>query len=453
MPTTPRSRSHRRARSGPRIQGTSALEIASSVEAAIREARLRPGDDLPTVRSLAAELAVSPTTVAAAFKELRARGLVTTQGRRGTQVCPRPPIYTGAEAPLPPGVRNLADGNPDPARLPALGPALARIDTSRVLYGDALIDPELGRRSLERFRSDGIPAERVSVVSGALDGLERVLQARLRPGDRVAVEDPAFVGVRDLLAALGLAAVPVAIDDDGPRPASLARALERGVDALIVTPRAQNPFGSALTRERADALATLLDAHPDVLVCEDDHAGVVAGAPVQTLVREGVRHPWAVVRSFSKSLGPDLRVAIVAADGETMARVEGRQRLGIRWVSHVLQRVVLALWTDRGVQAGLRATARTYTARREALLRALAEHGLEAHGRSGLCVWIPVAEEVRPLQALLEAGWALSAGERFRLESAPGIRVCIATLEEDEAPRLARDIARTLEPTGRSAAT
>jgi DNA-binding transcriptional MocR family regulator len=440
-----------RPRSG--IGGATALEIASSVEAAIREGRLRPGDDLPTVRSLAQDLRLSPTTVAAAFKELRARGLVSTQGRRGTRVCPRPPIYAGGDAPLPPGVRNLADGNPDPALLPDLAPALARIDTSRVLYGDALIEPELGRRAVERFRADGIPADRVSVTSGALDGLERVLQARLRPGDRVAVEDPAFVGVRDLLAALGLAAVPVEIDDEGPRPAALARALERGAAALVVTPRAQNPFGSALTVERADTLAAVLDDHPDVLLCEDDHAGIVAGAPVRTLVRPGVRHPWAVVRSFSKSLGPDLRVATVAGDDETMARVEGRQRLGIRWVSHVLQRLALVLWKDRSVQAGLRAAARTYTARREALLRALDEHGLEAHGRSGLCVWIPVAEEVRPVQALLEAGWAVNAGERFRLESGPGIRVCIATLEESEALQLARDIARTLEPSGRSAAT
>ena len=347
-------------------------------------------------------------------------------------------------------MRDLATGNPDPALLPDLGRVLAKLDVSPVLYGDPLVDLALEKRGQRRFREDGIPADQVCVVSGALDGLERVLAAHVRPGDRVAIEDPAFVGVRDLLAALGLVAVPVAIDDAGPKPAALKRALSSGVQAMIVTPRAQNPYGSALDSDRIAELAPILAAHQDVLLCEDDHAGVVSGAPARTLVDVKTRLHWAVVRSFSKSLGPDLRVALLAADSETTARVEGRQLLGIRWVSHLLQRLARGMSTDKTVQAGLRRAAKTYTQRRRALIKALAAHGIEAHGRSGLNVWIPVAEEGRLLQAMLDRGWALSGGQRFRITAPPALRVCIATLAPEDAMALAADLAQVLQPPRRS---
>ena len=151
------------------------------------------------------------------------------------------------------------------------------------------------------------------------------------------------------------------------------------------------------------------------------------------------------MRSVSKSLGPDLRVALLASDARTHARVEGRQTLGIRWVSHILQRLVAALWRDRTpARAG-----RVYTERRQALLRALADRGIRAHGASGLNVWIPVSEESATVQALLHAGWAVKAGERYRIASAPAIRVTIATLEPKDAVRFAEDLARVITPARR----
>ncbi len=309
--------------------------------------------------------------------------------------------------------------------------------------------PELLRLSRRGFKQDGVPTEALAVVGGALDGIERVLGAQLRRGDRVAVEDPAFSGVLDLLSGLGLVPEPVAIDDSGPLPAGLEATLRRGVQALIVTPRAQNPTGAALDPARVRALRRVLRGFPEVLIIEDDHAGPVAGAPAHTLC-DVSRARWAVVRSVSKSLGPDLRLAVLAGDAATVARVEGRQLLGIRWVSHVLQRLVVALWTERGMASHLRGAERTYALRREALLAALREHDIAAGGRSGLNVWVPVPEEASVVSYLLDRGWAVVAGERYRIESPPAIRITTATLEPSEAQRLAADLARALEPTRRT---
>jgi len=428
------------------LTGDTAVKIAGSVEDALAAGRAAAGDPLPPVRLLAARLGVSPATAAAAYRLLRERGVAVADGRRGTRIRPAPPVAALPDAPLPAGVRDLAEGNPDPALLPDAERVVRTLRVPPRLYGDVLNDPGLIAIAREQFAADRVPAGHVAVVSGALDGIERVLREHLRPGDRVAVEDPCFSGVADLLAALSLVAVPVAIDDEGILPDALPKAA-----ALIVTPRAQNPSGAAFSERRARRLRAVLKTRPEMLVIEDDHAGPVAGAPYVTLA-DAARPRWAVVRSVSKSLGPDLRVALLAGDAATIARVEGRQTLGIRWVSHLLQTLVAALWRDRNVQRRLARAERTYAERRRALLAALRARGIEAHGASGLNVWIPLAEESAAVQALMRKGWAVKAGERYRIRSEPAIRVTIATLDPRDALRFAEDLASLFGATRRTSA-
>lgn len=431
------------------MRGQTASEIAASAERAIRDGDLGPGDPLPTVRALAARLGVSPATVASAYRTLRSRGLVQTGGRRGTTVSPRPPLASAAPPPTPRGVRDLATGNPDPALLPDLAPFLAEVEPGHVLYGEAPYDAELLRLGARRLRRHGIPAEHVAVVGGALDGIERVLAAHLRPGDRVAVEDPGFTGILDLLAALGLVAAPVAMDDEGPRPDALERALRGGAEAFLLTPRAQNPSGAALSEERGRALRRVIERHKEVLILEDDHAGAAAGAPPVSLTpAAGAR--WAAVHSVSKTLGPDLRLAVMACDAATLARVEGRQLLGMRWVSHILQRLVTLLWKDREVTRGVKRAGRVYGERRNALVAALAARGIRAHGRSGMNVWVPVPEEAGVLAALLDSGFAAAPGERFRIASPPAVRITTARLPVEEAEEVADAVESALAPARRT---
>jgi DNA-binding transcriptional MocR family regulator len=438
------------------IEGSTAREIAASAEASIRDQRLRTGDALPTVRALAASLGTSPATVNSAYRILRERGLVIGEGRRGTRVAPRPALrppqrlgITRLRDRVSPGIRDLSIGLPDPELLPPLEPALAGLDLGAKLRIPELesTDPDLLELAATSFEADGIPSDAIGIVSGAFDGIERVLRAHLRPGDRVIIEDPAYVAVRDLLLALGLVAVPVPVDDIGMLPDQFAASLAMGVEAVVAVPRAQNPLGSALDAERMATLQALLEPHSDVLLVEDDHAGIVAGAPFSTLLSPGL-HRWAVVRSVSKFLHPDLRVALIAGDETTISRVEGLQALGPRWVSHVLQALVVELLRDPGFERTSAHAADVYTARRDALIAALAERGVPSHGRSGLNVWVPVREEAPIVGALLDAGWGVLAGERFRLATPPGIRVTVATLDVGLAGEVA-DIIAAVEHSGR----
>lgn len=432
------------------IKGRRSSEIAASIEGSVRTGKLRPGDRLPSVRELASSLGVSPATVAAAYKSLQDRALLVGRGRQGTRVTERPPLAVPPPAAVPPGVRNLANGNPDPELLPPLRPRLDRIDASHRLYGEPANEPRLVEVARRQFESEGIPAEHVTVVGGALDGIERVLAAQpdLRPGDRVAVEDPCYPGVLDLIPTLRLVPEPVRVDDEGPLPSDVARALGAGARALILTPRAQSPTGAVVDARRARDLRQIVRASADLLVVEDDHAGPVSGAAVATLVGSDLPR-WAVIRATGKSLGPDLRLGLMAGDPATVARVEGRRSVGAGWVSHILQRIVLGLLTDRKTQTLLRRAADTYATRRSKMIEALSARGIRAHGRSGLNVWVPVADEHRTVQMVLDAGFAIRSGERFRIASPPGVRITVATVSPDEAEIVAAAVARSLEPEGR----
>jgi DNA-binding transcriptional MocR family regulator len=184
-------------------------------------------------------------------------------------------------------------------------------------------------------------------------------------------------------------------------------------------------------------------------VVEDDHAGPVAGAPGVTLAG-GDRPAWAHVRSVSKWLGPDLRLAVLTGDPGTVARVQGRQLAGTGWVSHLLQGLATAMWSAPGATGLLERGRRTYRERRQALAGALADRGIEAHGRSGLNVWVPVADEGTVTRRLLEAGWAVLPGERFRLRSQPAIRVTVSALDAADAAALAGDLEAAMAPRRRT---
>ncbi|MFI1868997.1 aminotransferase class I/II-fold pyridoxal phosphate-dependent enzyme [Streptomyces jumonjinensis] len=431
-----------------RITGRRASEIAASIERGVGSGELEPGRLLPPMRGLAGLLGVNPNTVAAAYRVLRERGVIETAGRRGSRVRARPASTArgslGVQAP--PGVRDVSEGNPDPALLPPLHEALAaaaRLHERRPgLYGQDPVDERFAELARAALDADGVPGGPIAVASGSLDAVERVLAAHLRPGDMVAVEDPGWGSLLDLVSALGLKPVPVRVDDDGPLPAEAERALAGGARALIVTDRAQNPTGAVVGAARAAELRAVLARFPRTLLIEDDHGHAIVDQPLHPLA--GTTDSWAFVRSTAKAYGPDLRVAVLTGDAVTVDRFGGRQQLGPGWVSRLLQHALAELWASGAVDS--RAVARSYGARRDALIEALAGHGVEAHGRSGMNVWVPVPDETGAVARLLHAGWAVAPGARFRMSAPPGVRVTVSGLAAEDVPRIADAIASAAGP-------
>ncbi|MCU1392774.1 MAG: GntR family transcriptional regulator [Ilumatobacteraceae bacterium] len=417
----------------------SAHELVHSIERDVRSGRLQPGEKLPSVRSLATSTGLSPSTVAAALAELRRRGVVVSRERSGTVVAP--PIGPG---PLPPyvsaGAMDLLHGGPDPALLPDLAAAVRAVAdaTSDAPRRDPYLADAM-EPGLERWWRAHLPAPgAVAVTSGAFDAVERTLAANLRHGDRVGVEDPGYPPIHHVLRALGLVAVPMPVDDEGPTPAALRAVLAAGVSAVIITPKAQNPTGAMLTDLRADALRRILRTHRDTLLIEDDHLGLL-GPSAPSL--GGSTDRWIVARSVSKALGPDLRIALVVGDDDTVRAISSRLRAGPGWVSHLLQATASALLHAPGTVRVLAEAERTYDRRRLELLAALAARGVEAHGASGLCVWVPVRDETSVCLALADAGYAVAPGAPFRLGSGPAVRITTSRLDGADVDALADAVA------------
>jgi DNA-binding transcriptional MocR family regulator len=438
------------------IRGTTAVKISQEIEEAVRSGRLLPGDRLPPVRELAGELGISPTTVASAYQSLQSRAVLVAHKRRGTRVSHRPlagsPAGLGGRAAgvpggpggsgrrrrqvMPKGAIDLSDGNPDPALLPSFDRILRELKYKPRLYGEEPMHAGLIDLMRREMKADGVDVHQCAVVSGAMEGLDRLFAEHLRAGDRVAVEDPGFTGHHDLIASRGLTLVPVRIDAEGMLPDALERACREGVKAVLITPRAQSPTGAALTAQRARELRRALRRAPEALVIEDDHASFLCAESVPCECVHDRAGRWAHIRSLSKSFNPDLRLAVMTGDDQTMNAVLDRIVVAERWVSHMLQATAHALLSDKTVRAQVREAGRTYDQRRDTLIALLEDAGLQPTGRSGYNVWLPVQEETPTVQGLAAAaggGFAVAAGERFRLASPPGIRITASRLEAKDA--------------------
>ena len=280
------------------IGGTTSREIAASAEAAIRDGRLETGEraaDRPRARRGAG---TSPATVNAAYRILRHRGLVSPTAvaarawRRVRRCGSEQPARHDPDASL--GAATSRSGSPDPALLPPIGPALAGSTSasSRSSLGRRP-RPARDRRGLVRGRRRARP-ERWRSSAAPSTGSSACCRRICAPATGSSSRTRRTPSIRDLLLALGLVAVPVPVDDRGLIPDALEAALLSGAEAAIVVPRAQNPLGSAIDPERAASSAQLLEPHPDLLLVEDDHAGVVAGAPFVSLARRRPRRagPW-----------------------------------------------------------------------------------------------------------------------------------------------------------------
>jgi DNA-binding transcriptional MocR family regulator len=398
--------------------------LAARLRQAIADGRIPVGSRLPATRLLAADLGVSRGVVTEAYQRLVEDGQVAGRGRAGTVVVaapsapPAPPPAPAAPATLFPhapgsdifdAVRaapariDLTPGVPDLSAFPradwlrAERTVLRHLAASDFGYGDPCGTPAL-RRAVATWlgRSRGIavdPAE-VIIVAGVSQALGLLAQALRRDGiDRIGVEDPGSLGVRQHLNNWQVDTPPVTVDAAGVRVDELAAS---GLPAVMLTPAHQFPTGVVLDGERRRQLVAW--ARAGGLVIEDDYdAEHRYDRPPVPALRGLLPDQVCHAGSVSKLLAPALRVGwllVPARYREAVVAAKRNADLG----NAVLPQLVLAeLMSSGALERQLRLLRRRHVQRRDAMIAAVAAHlpGATVHGAAaGLHLMITLDGDV-----------------------------------------------------------
>ncbi len=459
-------------------------QIAQAIRADIRRGRLRPGDALPGSRSLAQSLGVHRNTVLAAYRELEAEGWTTAEQRstrvasdlpeaparrtrtdRGPGYDLAPPHTPGPWSSLrsgPPGTLSLSGGLPDLRLVPTdlLSRAFRRaLRTPALLgYGNPLGEARLRAALgllLSETRGLAVSADQVLVTPGSQGALDLVARTLLRPGDRVAVEDPGYESAWATLRAAGAELVPVPVDGAGLQVEALEACLRQGpLRAIYLTPHHQYPTTVTMSAPRRLRLLELARQHR-IAILEDDYDNEFhfEGRPVLPLAGDDPSGVVLYLGTLSKILAPGLRIGFVTGPRVVVEALAARRAIADGQGNLALQRAAAELLEEGLLQRHARKMRRTYLARRSALATALGRHlGGSASFElppGGMSLWLrldPSLDAETWANRALRLGVLVDPGRRFDFHGRPlpNLRLGYAALDERELDEAVRRLARAL---------
>ncbi|WP_248769686.1 PLP-dependent aminotransferase family protein [Pseudomonas sp. MWU12-2345] len=367
------------------------LVVYRRIRSAIDEGQLRPGDRVPSVRALAAELNLARGTVEAAYELLISEGYLTARGQAGTVIALDLPV-TAIPSPATETVESTEQDQPLPLQmgLPALDAfprkLWSRLITQRVrqtdIAGLGFSDPRgyAPLRSaiatyLGLYRGVQCTPDQVFICTGYNAVLELVCESLEMEGQDCWFEDPGYVHARQILLNRGVQLVPVPVDADGLRVEHGIR-LNPTARLAVVTPAHQSPLGVALSPERRKALLDWAQVQSS-WVLEDDYDSEFRyrGRPLPALKSQDVHDRVLYAGTFSKMLFPGLRLAYLVVPREQVDRFEQVARLWRNRCPELLQATVSDFLSQGHFTRHLKKMRQLYSMRRALLVKALEEVG------------------------------------------------------------------------------
>lgn len=412
-----------------RRPGPAHAALSDALRRAVLAGSLPLATRLPAERELATALAVSRTTVTAAYDTLRAEGfLLSRQGAGTVTALPRHARST----PVPDGVggAGIADlsiaASTAPPELHAA--ALAALDRLPAHAGHGYHPhglPELREVIARRYTDRGTPTtpEQILVTTGAQHAIALLTRAQAGPGDRVVVEQPTYVHALDAVRAAGARAVPVPTGPEGTDLDLLESTLRQVAPRLVyLIPDHQNPTGGCLSGPERVAVRELARRTRTVIVGDEVLTDLtLEGPPPESWAGDGRNPRVLAIGSMSKSHWGGLRVGWLRGPAELTTRLALARR-SIDLGTPVLDQLIAAelLAAGPGAVPGRLDQLR---AGRDLLVRLLTERLPQWRftvPRGGQCLWVDLGAPVSSaLSALaLAHGVRVAPGPAFGVDGA-----------------------------------
>ncbi len=353
----------------------------------------------------------------------------------------------------------FAMGSPAAEAIPTslLATAAAEELRSAHAYGYAATegDPPLREAVLEMLAQAGQPAvaERLTITSGGMQGIDLACTLYIDPGDLVVVESPTYTNGSATALSYGAELLEAPVDDDGmivEALPDLAAAVGRTPKVIYAIPSYQNPSGVTMSLSRRLALIDLAQAWNAVIIDDEPyHELGFSDQRVATLgeLGGGCANVFSV-RTFSKILAPGLRVGWVDAHPNLSTSLIHAKQAMDTCTNMPGQRLVAAFLTGGHLPAHLVELRTRYERRKKAMQACLAEHfdGIATwtDPDGGFFLWVTLPEHVdtrRLFEVGLAEGVAFIPGPAFspsgRFTNA--LRLCFASTD---ATRTAEGVAR-----------
>ena len=416
--------------------------IAAALARDVRSGRLGVGEQLPTHRALADILGVTVNTVTKAYAEAERNGLIVSRTGRGTYVKGFPEEMANGAAPPREMINLAANVTSSSAFNPVFNRLLGALSRRGSLHGLLDYHPHPG---LDRHRSAGArwitrrgveaTPDRVSVCTGAQEGLLAVFSAIARPRDTILTEMLNYAGVRYIADTLHLNVRGVEIDAQGLVPDALEAACQMNrVAAILCNPTNHNPTTATASLERRKAIVEIA-GRAGALLVEDDIFGHLTGQglpPLAALAPDRCVY----VCGTSKSIAAGLRVGYLLPPAALVNRIIDSLQT-MHWSSPALMGEIATLLIEEGHADEFVAWHRREALARQKLARSILGLG-DDRAASGYHLWLPLPEGLHTahfVSELRRQGVLVSPSDQFVVDGGPvpdAVRLALGSIADHE---------------------
>jgi 2-aminoadipate transaminase len=331
----------------------------------IESGELGEGDRLPPTRELAGQLGLNRTTISAAYDILESSGLIKGEVGRGSYVCGgqerssetinwsrllTASVSTSA-AGAANGIINFSSSRPSEKLFPVeeFRDCCREVLDSRNLKSLMQLGSPGGYEPLRRYLLDraierGMAREtdEILITNGCQQALDLLRRALVRPGEKVAVEEPVYPGLKNLFLEAGAELAGIPTNVEGIDLYALQRAFDSGTRVMVVTPSFQNPTGATIPAGHRTEIVRMARAAGVAIIENDIYTDLAYDSATDSPPRlKQLDQNVILLGSFSKIAFPGMRVGWIIAPRQVIARATELKQLADLHTDHLSQAFLL----------------------------------------------------------------------------------------------------------------